>query len=50
MAIKYKYKRTNTRGKIQYYRNINDLSASLHLHSSETRELLANKKDSATTH
>lgn len=44
MAIKYKYKRTNTRGKIQYYRNINDLSASLHLQSSETRELLANKK------
>ena len=44
MAIKYKYKRTNTRGKIQYYRNINDLSASLHLQSSETRKLLANKK------
>lgn len=44
MAIKYKYKRTNTRGKIQYYRNIHELSKSLHLAHGETRRLLKNKE------
>lgn len=44
MAIKYKYKRTNTRGKIQYYRNIHELSKSLHLVHGETRRLLKNKE------
>lgn len=44
MAIKYKYKRTNTRGKIQYYRNIHELSKSLHLAHGETPRLLENKE------
>lgn len=40
MAIKYKYKRTNTRGKIQYYKNIHDLAASLSVQHSKARQLL----------
>lgn len=44
MAIKYKYKRTDTRGKTKYYRNIHELSKSLHLVHGETRRLLKNNE------
>lgn len=44
MAIKYKYKRTNTRGKIQYYKNINDLAASLSIQRAKARQLLVDGK------
>ena len=40
MAIKYKYKRTNTRGKIQYFKNINDLAASLSIQHAKAKQLL----------
>lgn len=44
MAIKYKYKRTDTRGRTQYYKNINDLAASLSVQHSKARQLLDNNE------
>ncbi len=44
MAIKYKYKRTDTRGRTQYYKNINDLAASLSVQQSKARQLLDNNE------
>lgn len=44
MAIKYKYKRTDTRGRTQYYKNINDLAASLSVQHSKAKQLLDNNE------